>query len=353
MISARSWIAAALTAASLTLAGPTAGLAQEPKPATPAGDDPLDKLLDKLEAKDKADDKKTEDAKKPDDKKTEDAKKPDDKKTGEPAPAKPTEEGFEKLLEKLEAKDKAADQAKGMPGGKKPGEVAPSDKDLDKILEGLGQTKETPSPDDKKPDGPGSDGPPPPSGEKPKPDDLKGGEKSLDQRLEELTGKKPKPKDQRQRKPEDETGPLGQVIKEMRDVEERLGKTDTGEETRKKQGEIVKNLDELIEKMKNAPSQSMAMKMMREGNQPGQQPKPGQPGQQPGAMAQGAQATKPPKPEKGAVSSDLAKSIWGNLPVQFREEMGNVLNERALPSKEDLIRLYYLSLGNKGSNKGD
>ena len=29
----------------------------------------------------------------------------------------------------------------------------------------------------------------------------------------------------------------------MRDVEERLGKPDTGEETRKKQTEIVKNLD--------------------------------------------------------------------------------------------------------------
>ena len=37
----------------------------------------------------------------------------------------------------------------------------------------------------------------------------------------------------------------------MREVEERLGKPDTGEETRKKQTEIVKNLEQLIEQMRN------------------------------------------------------------------------------------------------------
>ena len=337
MISARSWIAAALTAASLGLAGPSAGLAQQPKPA---GDDGLEKLLDKLEAKDKADRPKAEDE-----------KKSGDKKPGEATPSK--EESLEKLLEKLEAKDKAADQArsKDKPGDKKPGEVAPKDKDLDSILEKLGQTRDEPSPDDKKPNQPGNDGPPPPGGQ-PKPDDLKGGEKDLDERLRELNGKKDKPKNDRPRKPEDETGPLGQVIKEMRDVEERLGKPDTGEETRKKQGEIVKNLDAMIERMKNAPSQSMAMRMIREGKDQGppRPPKNGQPGQQPGATADGAQKTKPNDPMKGKIPSDLAKSIWGQLPASLRESMNNVLSEQALPSKEELIRLYYLSLGKKGSN---
>ena len=307
MISARSMIAAALTAASLGLACPQAGLAQDPKPTKDEG---LEKLLEKLEAKEKADAAKD--------------------------------------------KDKEAAKDKDKEKDKKPGEVAPKDQELDKLLEGLGQTKDAPSPDDKKPGAPGADGPPPPKGDQPKPEDLKGGEKDLDKELERITGKKEKPKNQRQRKAEEETGPLGQVIKEMRDVEERLGKPDTGEETRKKQTEIVKNLDGLIERMKNAPSQSMALKMIRDGNKPGQPGQPGQPGKpgsQPGAMAQGAPPTKPVDPKKGAIPSDLAKSIWGQLPAQFREEMGNVLNERALPSKEDLIRLYYLSLGNKNSNK--
>jgi hypothetical protein len=303
MISARSWIASALTAASLGLACPSAGLAQDqPKPAK---DEPLEKLLEKLEEKEKAD--------------------------------------------AAKAKDKEKDQ------DKKPGEVAPKDQELDKLLEGLGQTKDTPSPDDKKPGGPGGDGPMPPKGDgdKPKPEDLKGKDEDIDKELIRITGRKEKPKDQRERKKEEETGPLGQVIKEMRDVEERLGKPDTGEETRKKQSEIVKNLDGLIEQMKNAPSQSMAMKMLRGGQKPGQPQQPGQPGNQPGAMANGPPPTKPVDPKKGTLPTDLAKSIWGQLPLQVRDEIGNVMNERALPSREELIKLYYMALGNKNSNKED
>src|SRR4051794_22240647 len=182
------------------------------------------------------------------------------------------DEGLEKLLEKLD-ESKAPDKAKDADKAKAPGAVAPKDEGLDKLLEGLGQTKDTPSPDDKKPGGPGDD-PMPPRPDQPKPDELKGGEKDLDKILQGLTGKKEKPKKQRDRDKKDEEGggPLGQVIKEMRDVEERLGKPDTGEETRKKQTEIVKNLEQLIEQLKNAPSQSQGMRMIREGKQPGNQP---------------------------------------------------------------------------------
>jgi len=313
MISARSWIASALTAVAFGLACPVAGLAQDPakpkdKETAPAKDEPLEKLLEKLEEKEKADAGKD--------------------------------------------KDKEKD--------KKPGEVAPKDQDLDKLLEGLGQTKDTPSPDDKKPGGgPGADAPMPPpkegEGDK-KPDDLKGKDLDLDKELLKITGKKEAPKNQKQGKPEEENGPLGQVIKEMRDVEERLGKPDTGEETRKKQTEIVKNLDTLIERIKNAPSQSMAMKMIREGKQPGPQGPPKQPGNQPGAQAnnQGTPPTKPVDPKKkAALNLDLAKSVWGQLPAQLRDQMDNVLAERALPSKEELIKLYYMSLGNKNASKED
>ena len=295
MTSTRSWIAATLTAASLAFGWPSAGLAQD----------------------------------------------------------KPKDEGLEKLLEKLEAKDKAdkdKDKDKGPDTPKKPGEVAPKDQELDKLLEGLGQAKDKPSGDDKKPGGPGPDDPMPPKSDKPKPDDLKGGEKDLDKELERITGKKEKPKDQRDRKGEEESGPLGQVIKEMRDVEERLGQPDTGEETRKKQQEIVKNLDSLIEQLKNAPSQSQGLKMIQAGKKPGQ-PRPGQPGNQPGAMANGPPPTKPTDPKKPPVPMDLAKSLWGQLPAQFREDMSNVLNEHPLPTKADLISLYFLSLGKKNSDR--
>jgi hypothetical protein len=106
--------------------------------------------------------------------------------------------------------------------------------------------------------------------------------------------------------------------------------------------------------MKNAPSQSMALRMIREGGKPGQPQPPKQPGDQPGAQANnGPPPTKPVDPKKGALNLDLAKSVWGQLPAQFRDQMDNVLAERALPSKEELIKLYYMALGNKNANKED
>jgi hypothetical protein len=320
MTSIRSWIAATLTAASLGLVGASTALAQD-KPQ----DEGLERLLEKLEAKDKDKDKDKPAAEKPKDKESSPAEKAKDKPAGPAAPA-----------------DKP----------KTPAPVAPKDQELDKLLEGLGQTKETPAADDKKPGGAGSDEPKPPTPKdgQAKPDPLKGEEKDLDQELERITGKKQKPKNQRERKSEEETGPLGEVIKEMRDVEERLGQPDTGEETRKKQTEIVKNLDQLIEQMKNAPTSAQAMKMIRAGKKPGEQ---GPRGEQPGAMAAGAPQTKADKPKQPPIPDDLAKKIWGELPAQLRGEMNNVMNEHFLPTKADLIKLYYLSLGNKNSNRED
>ncbi len=292
MTSARLWIAAALTAASLAFGWAAPGLAQD-----------------------------------------------GDKK----------DEGLEKLLEKLD-ESKAGDKPGAADKAKDPAAVAPKDQALDKLLEGLGQTKDAPAPEDKKPGGPGPGGDPmPPKPDDKQPDDLKGGEKDLDKLLEGLTGKKEKPKKGRDKKNE-EGGPLGQVIKEMRDVEERLGQPDTGEQTRKQQTEIVKNLDQLIEQLKNAPSQSQGMKMIREGKKPGDQP--GQQGNQPGATAQGASPSRPEKPRQPPPNpNEIAKEIWGQLPSQFRDEMANVMNEHPLPTKTDLIRLYYLSLGKKSATR--
>ena len=66
---------------------------------------------------------------------------------------------------------------------------------------------------------------------------------------------------------------------------QRLGKTDTGEETRKKQTEIVKNLEQLIEQMRNSSAQSKSRRNQLV-MQPGQQGQ--QPDQNQGANAGGA-----------------------------------------------------------------
>jgi hypothetical protein len=317
MTSTRSWIAATLTAAALGFGGASASLAQD-KPK----DDELGKLLEKLDGKDND--------------KNQDKPTAESTKDKAPTPDKPKEAGPDKPKESTPAKAKSSEP------------VAPKDQELDKLLEGLGQTKDTPAPEDKKPGG-GSDDPMPPKADQPKPDELKGGEKDLDKELERITGKKEKPKDKKDRKGE-EDGPLGKVIKEMREVEERLGKPDTGEETRKKQTEIVKNLDDLIERMKNAPSQKDGMRMIREGSKPGQQPG-NQPGNQPGATADGAPQTKPTDPKKPPVAMGLDKDIWGTLPRSLREQMGNVMNEHPLPTRTELIKLYYKSLGQKSTNR--
>jgi hypothetical protein len=109
--------------------------------------------------------------------------------------------------------------------------------------------------------------------------------------LEERTGRrKKKDKDQEG----EGSGPLAEVIKEMRDVEERLGKPDTGEATRKKQAEIVKNLDTIIEQLRStsSSSKSKSLSMVKQAGQ-----KPGsQPGTDPGSNGGQAPSTKPEKP---------------------------------------------------------
>src|SRR5262249_7251350 len=137
---------------------------------------------------------------------------------------------------------------------------------------------------------------------------------------------------------EEENGPLREVIKRMREVEQRLGKPDTGEETRKKQSEIVKNLEQMIEQASKAAAQSKGQRsrMMAQQGKPGSQ----QPGQTPGANAGGAPNTRPAKPETKHAAVG-GKDVWGHLLDELRQEMDNVSREVSLPSREELIRLYY------------
>ena len=91
---------------------------------------------------------------------------------------------------------------------------------------------------------------PPPRGEKAGADKLGEKDKDLDERLEELTGRKKK----RPSSDQERSGPVGEMIKEMRDVEERLGKPDPSEDTQKKQKQIVKRIETMIEQAKQSGS---------------------------------------------------------------------------------------------------
>lgn len=256
------------------------------------------------------------------------------------------DDDLEGFLKKLDDSDKPAPKSEkageSKKGDAKSGGVSDKDKDLDGFLEKLGQTKETPAPDEKRGlPGPG-DQPPDPTDGKKKTEELKGRDKQTDEHLEELTGRVRKKKGQNQGQ---DSGPLSEIIKEMRDVEQRLGKTDTGDETRKKQEQIVKQLEQVIQQMRQSGSSSGKKKMVLV-KQAGQKPGDQQPGQQPGTTGGNAPHNKPEKPDLKR-SLFGSKDEWGHLPDQLRQEMDNIFKEEALPSRENLIKRYYLSLTKK------
>lgn len=313
----RSRFAAAALAAAFTLGWAGLGLAQD-KPK----DDELDRLLEKLEGHKPAPD--AEAAPKP--------KKDEDKKDA--------------------AKDKAKEKDKPKP---KPA-AEPKDKALDSILEQLGETKEAP-----KTTGPSGGGKPegadqPAPGAKPEDqsaDKLTEGQKLLDRDLEERAGRIRKKKDQKDEGQPDDKSALGQAVKKMREVETKLGETDTGEETRKKQGEIVKDLDTLIAQAKKM-GQGGKGKPGRRVQQAG--PPGGPPDGQPGSQGDTARGAGPMKTvtAKNAAAQVGDKNTWGNLPAMLRDEMENVFRAEPLPKKMRLIGRYYESVSKKSlSSRGE
>ncbi len=255
-------------------------------------------------------------------------------------PAKPKTSPGTPLPKQESAKGSTSQPTKpptAKPKGAEP--VTSKDQELDSFLEKLGETKDAPTPEDH-PRG-GSAGEPQPKQpsrpDKPDPAKLGGKDKDLDDRLEEYTGKKKRRKDS----DEQRTGPVGEIIKEMRDVEQRLNKPDTSDETRNKQKQIVRNIDTLIEQVKKSGSSAgrlMLRRVRRPGHEPGQQP-----GDQEGALARGVGPMKPAKPTNRH-STAGGKDIWGHLPAELQQLMEATFKEQSLTAKAELISRYFLSV---------
>jgi len=275
----------------------------------------------------------------------------------------PKDDALDQILEKIDAKPAEpkdaprpggdASAAKAKPPAEKPvGEVAPRDEAIDSLLEKLGETEETPAPKERPAPKPKDGDEPPRPGEAPKPEELKGQDKPIDERLEELTGRKKKKPGQQG----DGSGPLSETIKQMREVEKRLGEPDTGEETRKKQAEIVKKLDSVLEQlraveMKPTKGKPKPGEMKPGGKQPGSKPGEGSmAGNNPGKGQPGNAKPKPPVDKKPSPSE---KNVWGHLTAADQIEKDNAFQERALPTKESLIDRYYLSVAKKAATRGE
>lgn len=307
-------------------------------------------------------------------------------------PPAPTDDGLESLLEKLSepserdsAKSSRADKAKGKDdrtsskasasdragkseakgqksddgqAGDRPGKgdqpkakgadsLSGDDQEVDDLLKKLGETAETPAPDDRPRGGaggrPDKNQPPSPGGkpgQQPDRSKLSGKDKETDEHLEELTGRK------RRKKNDDgeRTGPAGELIKQMRDIEQKLQKPDTGEATREEQQKVVKRIDQLIEEIRRSGQSSMMRTVVRRVRRPGQRPGQQQPGGNEGALARGAPLQKPARPTTKHANVG-GKNIWGHLPDELRQEIENQSNELPLSARQELIDRYYLSVG--------
>lgn len=267
------------------------------------------------------------------------------------APAEKKDDALDRLLEKVDTpKDKDKPAAEGDKPKDKP---APAeDSALDSLLEKIGGEAKTPDAPRTKPEAP-TVAPRPKADAKP--EDLKGQEKALDDDLETIQGKirrkkppqgEPQGPGQGQDQPEP-PGKLGEAVKKMRIVEEKLGRDQTGKETREKQQEIVKDLETLLKQMRKSQQMAQAKKQQRGVKQAGL-PKDQQGPQQPqdGQNAQGAPPMDPGKPTtiKAAVGD---KSPWGNLPPEMRAELDNIAKEMPLERRKELIERYYLSVSKK------
>jgi hypothetical protein len=300
---------AALAALLVALGWLPTGLAQDANKEKK--DEALGRLLEKLEGP------KSPEAKPDDEKKAEGQK--DDAK---PAESKPADD-------------------------KKPGDLDSKDKALDSLLEKIGEKVDEPKTTDT-PKLPGL--PEPPKREEADKGGLKNKDKDLDRHLEDIQGHKKKNKNQQQQQqqgPGEEGGKLADAMKKMREVEQRLKKPDTGEETRRKQVQIVQDLDSMLKQLRQSMGRGGGGRMRRvaqagqNGNQPGQN----------GNQGTNAGGVGPMKPLKPPSTHPLvgSKDQWGHLPASMRDELNNVMSEAALPGRQDLIRRYYTSLNNKKS----
>lgn len=166
--------------------------------------------------------------------------------------------------------------------------------------------------------------------------------------------------------------PLELAIREMRAVEQRIVDGDTGAETRRRQEEIVKHLQALIDLANRPRSQdSQSQSNNQQQNSSTKQSPDQQPDEQPqnkkGQDQQDQQQGTKEKNKKDVANSEerhgpretesaeelvrrreLAKEIWGHLPPAMREQMLNVYGDKYLPKYEEVIRRYFEALAEQG-----
>lgn len=175
--------------------------------------------------------------------------------------------------------------------------------------------------------------------------------------------------------------PLDKTVRSMRSAGDRLGRRESGSETRNLQEEALREIDRLIELAKqkqNAPPQNPppdSDPMQQTGqprdrqqsqdsqasrtqqSQPMPQPREGATAEQRRTEDKAAESSESQDPaakqaaDEARRREDLVKDVWGHLPPSLRQELLNVYSEKYLPKYEDLVRRYFEALAEQGRRR--
>jgi hypothetical protein len=197
-----------------------------------------------------------------------------------------------------------------------------------------------------------------------------------------------KPKPKKLIDPEEERQRLVErVLKNMKEVEERLAKNNPGLGTREVQRDILKDLDALIEQSKQQPppqggrrnQSSKSSKGSQSSGKPKDSRKPKDSGKpKDSAKGQGDKQQKDKKGDKGKDKSrqpkkggnkdggggdsrmgkkdknklaDLFKDVWGQFPETMRMEMDAYARAKFLPKYDALLKQYYRTISEQDRSK--
>lgn len=141
--------------------------------------------------------------------------------------------------------------------------------------------------------------------------------------------------------------PLAKIGQQMRAAQERIAQKDTSEKTQATQGEVVKELEKLIDQAKKqggSGNKSASGKGTGKAGAGNGQAQPGNPQESTDRVGK----PKTEAAEKTEVK-DLLRRIWGHLPEKQRDEMQNAFSDQFLPKYEKLIEEYFQRLAEERS----
>ncbi|MDB5348163.1 MAG: hypothetical protein JWP89_6540 [Schlesneria sp.] len=224
-----------------------------------------------------------------------------------------------------------------------------------------------------------------------KADEAKGKEGSL---LDKLSKELFKDLDEGQTKKPEKDNKLERAANGMRDAGDKLNENQTGQDTRKVQEQVIRDLDELIKQMQNPPpppqgqggggggggssggasGKGSQSQMQKPGGGQGQSQQ-GQSRQmsgqgKAGKAGQGQQGTESSKSgsqekkvaegsderteserkasEEAARKKKLEMDVWGHLPPHLRDQLLNTYGEKVLPKYQHLVKQFYEALSEQG-----